>query len=286
MSPILSAHDLAAMLGDPSLVLLDASVSLETPRFDGDYRVASGYDGWERSHLPGSRHADLLTSFSDTSAPIHHTHPSPDVLAADLARFGISPKSKIVLYDAGSTMWAARLWWVLRNAGIDARVLDGGLPRWRALGLPVTSGHGAAPVPVEGEVGMLADLGLWADKYDVDAISRGDAPGTLVCALSPEHFAGTVPTRYSRRGHIPGSVNLSARSFLDDDGLLAPAAADVTAPTVIYCGGGISACLTALALTAAGHSAIQVYDGSIEEWSADPALPLVTESDLHDTSDR
>lgn len=277
MSPIIDPHDLAAMLGAPSLVVIDASVTLEAPRFDGDYQVASGRGGWEHSHIPGSIHVDLLNSFSDTSARLHHTHPSPQVLAADLARFGISADATIVLYDAGSTMWAARLWWVLRNAGITARVLDGGLARWTSLNLPVESGPTGQRAPVTTEA--LPDLDLWADKHDVDAISRGEAPGTLVCALSAEHFAGTIPTRYTRRGHIPRSINLSARSFLDGDGLLVPATTEVETPTVIYCGGGISACLTALALTVAGHTGIQIYDGSLEEWSADPSLPLLTQKD-------
>lgn len=269
MSPVVNPHDVD--LGDRSLVLLDASVTLDPPRFDGDYRAASGRPGWEASHLPGSFHVDLLQHFVDTTSSLHHTHPSPEVVAADLAKFGITSASNIVVYDAGSMMWASRLWWVLRNAGIESRVLDGGLERWRALGLPVDSGI-TRPTPVEPT--QVTDRGLWADRHDVLAISRGDAPGTLVCALSAEHFHGTVPTRYSRRGRIPGSVNLPARSFMDSDGALIPADRQI-GTAVIYCGGGISACLTALALTASGHTDLRVYDGSIEEWSADPSLPLV-----------
>ncbi|SNS37700.1 sulfurtransferase [Rhodococcoides kyotonense] len=281
MPPIIDPRDLVARLDDPSVVVIDASVTLESPRFDGDYRVASGESGWREQHIPGSFHVDLLTSFSDTSAAIHHTHPSAEMLAADLARLGITPASSIVLYDQGSTMWAARLWWVLRNAGIDAQVLDGGLPLWVSLGLPVASGGADARPPISAPV--LPDLGLWADKDDVAAISRGVAPGTLICALSAEHFAGSIPTRYSRRGHIPGSLNLSARSFLDSDGRVIPAdSRETVSPTVIYCGGGISACLTALALTVAGHADIQIYDGSLEEWSAEMSLPLVTSPTTED----
>ena len=45
-------------------------------------------------------------------------------------------------------------------------------------------------------------------------------------------------------------------------------------PRVIcYCGGGISATMDALALTRLGHPAISVYDGSMTEWSRDPAMP-------------
>jgi thiosulfate/3-mercaptopyruvate sulfurtransferase len=42
-----------------------------------------------------------------------------------------------------------------------------------------------------------------------------------------------------------------------------------------YCGGGISATANALALSSIGMQHFRVYDGSLEEWSADPNLPLV-----------
>ncbi|MEV6944351.1 rhodanese-like domain-containing protein [Streptomyces sp. NPDC051172] len=45
-------------------------------------------------------------------------------------------------------------------------------------------------------------------------------------------------------------------------------------PVVLHCGGGMSAAATALALTLHGRDGIAVYDGSLEEWSKDPALPL------------
>ncbi|NUR67878.1 MAG: hypothetical protein HOQ47_19175 [Streptomyces sp.] len=45
-------------------------------------------------------------------------------------------------------------------------------------------------------------------------------------------------------------------------------------PVVLYCGGGISAAGAALALTLLGREDVSLYDGSLEEWSKDPALPL------------
>lgn len=71
---------------------------------------------------------------------------------------------------------------------------------------------------------------------------------------------------------------------LDPEGRLLPAPelaarADAVlrsadSPVVLYCGGGISATGTALALTLLGRDDIAVYDGSLEEWSRNPALPL------------
>lgn len=50
---------------------------------------------------------------------------------------------------------------------------------------------------------------------------------------------------------------------------------DAASPVVLYCGGGISAAGAALALTLLGRDDVTLYDGSLEEWSADPARPLV-----------
>jgi thiosulfate/3-mercaptopyruvate sulfurtransferase len=41
-----------------------------------------------------------------------------------------------------------------------------------------------------------------------------------------------------------------------------------------YCGVGISASSDALALSLLGESDVAVYDGSLEEWTSNPELPL------------
>lgn len=284
VTPLIGSKELAQLVAGGDVVLLDATVHFPPARFDGDYRPESGYAGWVDAHIPGSRHVDLMTTFCDREASLHFTKPSAEQLSLDLAAAGIGAGSTIVLYDQGSMTWASRLWWVLRNAGIDARVLDGGLAAWTWHAFAVESGdrpavaHSVMPRDV-------ADLDLWADRDDVAAISTGDSAGTLVCALSPEQFAGTEKTRYARRGHIPGSRNLSAKSLLDDDGMMLTATevslraqelSTSAAPIVIYCGGGVSACLSALGLVMSGYNAIKVYDGSLEEWAADRTLPMVT----------
>lgn len=278
--------DAETLARDPrSYTILDATVSFPKPRFDGDYRPEPGYAAWRDAHLPGSLHADLLGDLSAGDPALHFSRPTADRLARVLADLGVAPDADIVVYDEGGTTWASRLWWMLRNVGIRARVLDGGLAHWTALGLPVDTGDAPAR-PVTSPRTGLTDLGLWRDRDDVLAVLAGDAPGTLVCALDHEHFTGVATTRYSRRGHIPGSLNLPAKSLLDG-GLVrsAPDVADLadatlgaaSRPLILYCGGGVSACLVALALVRAGHDDLAVYDGSLEEWSADPALPMVCE---------
>ena len=282
--PLVDDTWLAAHFDDPRLVVLDATALLPSPREDGDYRSASGHGAWVERHLPGSRHADLTGDLSDHDAPYHFAVPSPEALAAALARLGVGEGSEVVSYDSGGGIWAARLWWMLRAIGVPAAVLDGGLEAWEAAGRPLASGDDTEPVPAVRPVTPVVRPDLWAGIEDVAAVSRRERPGTLVCALPLGGYDGSAPTRYSRRGHIPASRSLPGRGLLDDSGRVLPAeelAAKVGAvldtddsPVVLYCGGGISAAGAALALTLLGRTDVSVYDGSLEEWSKDPARPM------------
>ena len=296
---MVDVHWLAQRLHEASVVVLDATAVLPAPEFDGDYRLESGLAKWREAHIPGSRHADLVADFSDHAAATHFTHLAPQVLAELLGGYGIDDTSDIVLYDTGGGIWAARLWWQLRAIGVAATVLDGGLDAWRAAGLPVEQGdaperaaraasgfavaeveswadiQGDAPERPQPPSGIaVAVVEAWADIDDVAAISSGDAPGTLVCALGRDQFDGTAPTRYSRRGHIPNSVNVPARSLATDGAL--DSLLDAPGPVVLYCGGGISAALLALELVRAGRDDVRIFDGSLEEWTADPAREVTS----------
>ncbi|MGY4979538.1 sulfurtransferase [Streptomyces sp. 900105755] len=279
--PLVDDAWLATHLDDPRLVVLDATALLPSPRHDGDHRSASGRPGWAGGHVPGSHHADLTGELSDPGAPYHFAVPAPDALAAALARLGVGEGSEVVVYDTGGGIWAARVWWMLRAISVPAAVLDGGLAAWESAGRPVAAGD-RVPEPAAVPVTPVPRHGLWSDIEEVAAISRGERPGVLVCALPAGGYTGSVPGRYSRRGHIPGSVSLPGRQLLDDAGRVlavselaeqARVLGDAS-PVVLYCGGGISAAGAALALTLLGREDVSVYDGSLEEWSKNPARPL------------
>jgi thiosulfate/3-mercaptopyruvate sulfurtransferase len=271
--PLVDHTWLATHLDDPRLVVLDATALLPSPRHDGDHRSASGRAGWAERHVPGSRHADLTGDLSDPGAPYHFAVPAPDALATALAGLGVGEGAEVVVYDTGGGIWAARVWWMLRAISVPAAVLDGGLAAWEAAGRPVATGDGV-PEPAAVPVTPVPRPGLWSGIEEVAAISRGERPGVLVCALPSGGFAGSVPTRYSRRGHIPGSVSLPGRGLPAAELEEKVRELDDASPVVLYCGGGISAAGAALALTLLGREDVSVYDGSLEEWSKDPSRPL------------
>ncbi|MFM0736460.1 rhodanese-like domain-containing protein [Paraburkholderia xenovorans] len=277
---LIDPQALLQRLDDDTTVVLDAHVDLPSPRFDGDYRVTSGYDAWLAERIPGSRHADLIDALSAPHASLSFMRPTSDALADALSRLGVGEGARVVVYDRADGFWAARLWWLLRWIGIDAQVLDGGWQGWLAAGLPTQRGA-ASPVVARPLVARVRE-GLWAAREDVEAALAGRLSRTLVCALSEAAFSGRAPSRYARRGHIPGSVNLPARDLFDAQGRYlaqaelqtALASLDANTPVLLYCGGGISAAVDALALTLTGRTDVSVYDGSLQEWAADFTLPL------------
>jgi len=284
--PFISVSELADELaGAHPPVVLDASLELHVPAYDGDYRMNDGRARWLAGHIPGSVHVDVATQFSDVDAPTHYAHPEPQEIADELARLGIAEGQPVVIYDTTGTMWAARLWYLLRWIGVPARVLDGGYKAWVAGEQPVEAGASTSRAAVSS---WKADAvrRAWISKEEL--IERAaDDTRPLVCSLPAGSFTGADPTRYSRRGHIPGSVNVSSRDLFGSAGtlksrvelILAYDAAGVDVAehadeVLLYCGGGISAAAGALTLAAIGQKAVRIYDGSLEEWSADASLPL------------
>ncbi|MDQ1555879.1 MAG: thiosulfate/3-mercaptopyruvate sulfurtransferase [Actinomycetota bacterium] len=285
-SPFITVAELADALATRTPpAILDASRVLHTAAFDGDYRSDNGRSRWLEGHIPGSVHVDISTDFSDPDAPLHYTHPEPQALADALARLGIAQGEAVVVYDSTGTQFAARLWYLLRWIGVPVRVLDGGYAAWVDAGHRVSTGDASAPKPVD-RWRAETRRNFWVSKQEL--VERTASDGRpLVCGLPATNFEGTVPTRYARRGHIPGSVSVSSRDLFDQDGTIKSrmelmlayenAGVDVgkDAPEILlYCGGGISAAGSALTLAEIGMSAVRVYDGSLEEWSADPSLPL------------
>ena len=279
---LVSTEWLAAHLGDPDLRVFDLTVHLR-PSPSGPYAIESGRADYEAAHIPGAAFLDLPAELSDSSSPLPFTMPSADDLATSLGKAGIGPRSRVVAYTTTSPMWATRLWWMLRSCGFDnAAVLDGGLAKWRAEGRPVETGERKYP---SAPLTLTARRDAWADKAAVLAAIE-DGGVCTINALSPAAHSGESAVNSGRKGHIAGSRNVPYASLLNEDGTwrsdealraqFDQVGALERARAICYCGGGISATMAALALTRLGHAGVAVYDGSLSEWSRDPAAPMET----------
>ena len=280
--PLVSTQWLADHLGADGLVVLDASVVGYTQP-NGRSGHLSGHEQYLlEGHIPGAIFADVIEELSDPDGRYPFTRPNAGRFAAAAGALGIGDDTTVVVYDTAVGQWAARVWWLFRAFGYDnVAVLDGGLGRWRAEGRDLEIGH---VEPASAVFTAAERPELWVDKAFVEGVIRGEHEAALVCASPPQEFTGESVPR-SRAGHIPGSSSAPAARLVDRDsrtyleheklrGILEPA---LGAPRIVtYCGGGIAAASAALALTLLGERSVAVYDGSLNEWAADPEAELVT----------
>jgi thiosulfate/3-mercaptopyruvate sulfurtransferase len=284
-SPIVSTAWLADNLDDPALRLFDASIYLTVKPDGPGYLTQSGRSRWSKAHIPGAGFLDLLAEFSDNSSGVEFMMPPVERFAESCGRHGIGDDATVVLYSGQTMMWSARMWWMLRSVGFrNAAILDGGWEKWKREGRP-TSSEGEPYPPAR--FTPKPQAGMWADKQEVLKNIHNPAVCSIN-ALQPDIYDGRI-NRYGRAGHIPGSHNVYYQSLLSpEDGTYLPldelrrrfeACGALGRRTIVYCGGGISAGLDAIALTMLGHEDLAIYDGSMFEWCKDPGLPLVSGAD-------
>ena len=274
---------LAAELGTPGLVVLDGSV-FQRPSPDLTTMLQdSARASFEKHRIPGSVHLDALDWLWDRTKPYRFALPSPEATAAAFAAHGVGEGSRVVVYDRVGGNWAARTFWTLRWIGFDdVRLLEGGFAAWKAAGLPVESGPAPPPTPAAKSFTPRPRARGIADKAEV--LAALGTPGiAVVNALSADQHAGSGGLTYHRPGRIAGSTNLPAPRLADatlaPEAVAALAAEAGIAPgqrVIAYCGGGIAASNLAFNLLRAGWTDLAVYDGSLDEWGRDPALPMET----------
>lgn len=271
MDDIVSCQWLAANLGQADLVVLDASWHLPAanrdPRQDYDAR-----------HLPGARFFDI-DMLADHDAATSHMLPPADQFASAMEALGVGTDDRIVIYDDSALRTSARAWFMLRHFGAaQVAILDGGLQRWLADGLPVT-----AEPPAERPATFRAEVRAGDVVTKADLLRGVGVP--VVDARSAARFAGDEPEPRPgvEAGHMPGARNLPFSSLYQEDGRLRPphellaafehAGVDPAHPFVATCGSGVTANSLILAARVLGNRDARLYDGSWSEWGADPLTP-------------
>lgn len=275
---LITAADLAPHTADPNWLIVDCRFDLAKPD--------SGEQAYRQGHIPGAVYAHLDR---DLSSPItaesgRHPLPEPERFARRLSDWGVSHETQVIAYDADTSAFAARLWWMLRWVGHKAvAVLDGGLRAWTQSGLPTTT-----EVPKHTPSHFIArpNRDAWLSTSEV--AERVQAGWRLLDARAPERFGGKVEPIDPVAGHVPGAVNHplgtnldSTARFLDANELRARYTTSQAGVeddrTIAMCGSGVTACHLLLAMEVAGKHGARLYAGSWSEWIRDSSRPIATE---------
>jgi thiosulfate/3-mercaptopyruvate sulfurtransferase len=244
-----------------------------------------GRQEYDAGHVPSAAYVDLERDLADPPRPDRvdgrHPLPDPERFGAGMRAAGVSPGRQVVVYDDAGGTSAARAWWLLTHHGHDdVGLLDGGLAGWRAAGHSLEKGPGDPPP------------GDWTPQspgrlpvVDADAALALAGDGLLLDARAPERYRGEVEPVDPVAGHVPGARNAPATGWVDGNGRLLPPeeirrrldqlGARPDSGLATYCGSGVTASLTVLALATAGREAA-LYAGSWSDWVADPTRPVAT----------
>jgi Rhodanese-related sulfurtransferase len=273
---LVSTDWLAEHLKAPELRLIDASWYM--PADNRDCRAE-----YEREHIPGARFVDI-DEVADLRSTLPHMLPPVEKFMSRMRALGIGDGHQVVVYDTSGIFSAPRVWWMFKYFGQDnVAVLDGGLPKWKSEGRPVTDIS-----PVIRDRHMVVDVRpeLVRDVTQVAAASKlGDY--VIIDARSSGRFRGEEPEPRPglASGHIPNSRNVPFTEVLNPDGTLKSnealrrifetAGVDLNKPAITTCGSGASAAILGLALTRLGV-AFSLYDGSWAEWGMYGDLKVAT----------
>ncbi len=271
-SPLISAGELAGMLGRSDVKIFDVRGTWSTPAraLTGDY---------EAEHIQGAAFLDWTKHFIEQGVALGLASVSDEAGARfAFEALGIDDGDLVVLYDGYSHMQAGRIWLAMRHWGFDnLRMLNGGWTYWKSQDLPVTN---EVPELRKGtfepkmQDGLKIDLDIFLDTYEQACLI--DARGLAGYAGKPDD---------PRTGHIPGALSVPFSTVLDPDtGLfldsdhIAHLLDDMVPqwrdkPIIVSCGSGYAATVILMALSSLDKPA-KLFDGSFAAWKQDPARPI------------
>ena len=181
--------------------LTDSAVRVIDVRSEKDYA---------HGHIP---RAVNLNGFSLGGLRTGSEMPNPAAFARLVGLLGIDESISVVIYDTTGPMAGMVAWAFLYYGHPDTRLLDGGLTKWTAEGLPLSTeavSHEPrkfSPHPIEGLYCRLGQAKAAVGQDDFifwDTRSLGEFQGTKAPYAPPP-----------RLGHLPGAIHLEWTELFD-----------------------------------------------------------------------
>ncbi|KDN35382.1 hypothetical protein RSAG8_11603, partial [Rhizoctonia solani AG-8 WAC10335] len=174
----------------------------------------SGYEEWKQRRIPGARFLDLDAVASEHPLGLKHI---------DVEEMGIESNSQVILYDTHGVFSSPRALYMFKSFGHEkAGILDGGLPRWEAEGLPIETGEPSAKIqPSKYAVPKLDESAVRSYEQIVTNAkldpSASPAAEVVLDARPYGRFTGEQPEPRPglSSGHMPHARSLPFSTLLE-----------------------------------------------------------------------
>ena len=278
--PLINVDWLKSNLSNEKLIILDIR-----NKIDGGSK-----DAFEGSHIPTAVYSNYLEDgWRTTVDGIVGKLPPLKDLEILIGGLGINNDSHVIVVPGGvsSTDFgsAARVYWTFKVLGHNnVSILDGGYAAWIGQ-LPTQIETGTVNPTTAIFKADFQSKYLATTEDVVNALANNSS--VLVDARPEEQFLGKSKSgKALAAGTIPGSFNLQQQTLVEDNTsffkdaitvaqLVKEVGIESTEGEIAFCNTGHWATVAWFALSEVlGYDNVKNYDGSMVEWTADPARPL------------
>ena len=276
---------LAEHLHDPHVRIVDMRGYVKTVERDGvqDALYVGAREEYEQGHIPGALYIDWSHDIIDPDDTVEAQVAPAGRFAEVMGQLGIGDQHLVIVYDAHPTsQFATRLWWALNYYGHDQVVLlNGGLPKWKNEHRPLETTVPTYPLATF----TATARSQWRATADDVLAFIGKQDVTLLDARDTGQYSGQIARGHSRRGRIPGAINIPREEVIDPatgtfrsndelQHIFTSAQISPEQQVVAYCNGGVAATTILFSLAMLGYPKLTNYDGSWNEWGRRQDLPV------------